>query len=211
MSVYSPESFKNELREKFSQDRPSFVERPGRGTPRPSWNWVIAPGRVFSTGEDFEIFLDFMIRHGEDSYPTYPNDSFTRHYWWSFFRCLCYHTDTVNVPPEKILAVLKMIHAFVTGGNADRTDVKYCLCAILFSLRLRRLHPDFLQPVDGVCNELAHAIKEAMPRIPYPPTMLASAQDPHGEGLNGLVMRFLMQTASKDDYKAIEGLTTSMA
>ena len=50
-----------------------------------------------------------------------------------------------------------------------------------------------------------------MPRIPYPATMLASASDPHGEGLNGFVLRFLMQTASQDDYRAIEGLTTSMA
>jgi hypothetical protein len=211
MFVYAPETFKNELREKFDQDQPSFVERQLRGRPRPSWNWVIAPGRVFSTSDDFELFVDFMLKQGEDGYPKYPDDTFTRHYWWSFFRCLCYHVDTVNVPPEKILAVLGMIHTFVTKENADGTTLKYCLCAILFSLRMRRIYPDFLQPNDNFCTELIHLIKEVMPRIPYPATMLSSTQDQHGEGLNGLVLRFLMQTASLDDYQAIEGLTTSMA
>jgi len=211
MFIYAPESFKQELRDKFSQDRPSFVERSLRGRPRPSWNWVIAPGRAFSTADDFELFIDFMIKHGENDYPKYPDGTFTKHYWWSFFRCLCYHTDTVNVPPEKIVKVLRMIHIFVTDGKPDTNELKYCLCAILFSLRIRHLHPDFLQPDDGFCSSLALLIKETMPRIPYPPTMLSTVKDPHGDGLNGLVLRFLMQTADQDDYKAIEGLTTSMS
>ena len=107
MFVYAPLSFREELREKFRQQHPSFNERVLGGRPRPSWNWVIAPGRVFSTAADFELFVDFMIRNGQDGYPKYPDESFTIHYWWSFFRCLCYHADTVNIAPEKIYSVLK--------------------------------------------------------------------------------------------------------
>ena len=211
MFVYAPESFKQELRSKFSQDEPSFVERVLRGRPRPSWNWVIAPGRVFSTADDFELFVDFIIEKGKNGYPEYPDSTFTKHYWWSFFRCLCYHKDTVNVSPDKIIRVLKMIKDYVVEGNPDRNGLKYCLCAILFSLRIRHRHPDFLQPDDSFCNSLVKLISSHMRTVPYPPTMLSSVADPHGQGLNGLVLRFLMQTASKEDYHAIEGLTTSMS
>ena len=76
MFIYAPDFFKNELREKFSQDRPSFVERRLNGRPGPSWNWVIAPGRVFSTSEDFELFIDFMIKHGEDGLSKVPQRHF---------------------------------------------------------------------------------------------------------------------------------------
>ena len=211
MFIYAPESFKQELRDKFSEENPSFVERVLQGRPRPSWNWVIAPGRVFSSADDFELYVDFIIKHSQNGYPDYPDETFTKHYWWSFFRCLCYHQETVNVPPAKVIAVLRMIKNYVAELNPGVNELKYCLCAILFSLRLRHRYPDFLQPDDPFCNELVNLVKEDMRHIPYPPTMLATAEDPHGQGLNGLVLRFLMQTASHDDYKAIEGLTTSIS
>ncbi len=117
----------------------------------------------------------------------------------------------MNIPPGKIIKVLKMIKNYVVEGGPDKSGIKYCLCAILFSLRIRHRHPDFLQPDDSFCNSLVKLISNQMKTIPYPPTMLSSVTDPHGEGLNGLVLRFLMQTADKEDYKIIEGLTTSMA
>ena len=211
MFIYAPEFYKQELRDKFSQDTPSFDERTRYRTLRPSWNWVIGPGRVFSSKDDFELFIDFMISHADGGYPAYPDSSFTQHYWWSFFRCLCYHIDTVNVPPEKIINVLKMIHVFINNSNLNNKVTKYCLCAILFSLRLRSRFPDFLQPGEPFCNDLVEDIRVVMPRVTYPPAMLSTVQDPHGEGLNGFVLRFLLQTASTEDFRALEGLTTSMA
>ena len=104
-----------------------------------------------------------------------------------------------------------MIHAYIAEGEADPKAMKYCLCAILFSLRMRHLYPDFLQPLDAFCDKLMQMISKKMPKIPYPVTMLTVAQDPHGGGLNGLVLRFLMQTADAEDCRALEGLTTSMA
>lgn len=210
MFIYAPNSYKQELRDKLKQNTPSFNENTGYGRKRPSWNWIIGPGRVFSTREDFELFLDFMISHADVGYPAYPDPSFTQHYWWSFFRCLCYHTDTVNVPPEKIKDVLQMIHGFVNNTNLNNTVAKYCLCAILFSLRLRNRFPDFLQPGDSLCNDLVDDIRNIIPRVNYPSSMLATVDDPHGGGLKDFVLRFLLQTASKEDFRALEGLTTSM-
>jgi len=211
MFIYAPDSHKKELHDKFSQHAPSFDEDNGYGKIRPSWNWVIGPGRVFSTRNDFELFLDFMIVHSDDGYPAYPDPSFTQHYWWSFFRCLCYHSDTVNVSPDKITNVLQMIHTFINSEKLNKTLAKYCLCSILFSLRLRNRFPDFLQPGDPFCNELVDDIRSKMPKVAYPPAMLSTVQDPHGQGLNGFVLRFLLQTASTEDFQALEGLTTSMA
>jgi len=212
MFIYAPDFFKQELQDKFSQHMPSFKERTRYGNRRPSWNWVIGPGRVFSTRNDFELFLDFMIAHSDAGYPAYPDPSFTQHYWWSFFRCLCYHADTVNVSEDKITDVLQMIHTFINSTSLNQTLKKYCLCSILFSLRIRSRVPDFLQPGDSLCNDLADDIRSKMGNaVKYPPAMLSTVKDPYEEGLNGFVLRFLLQTASTEDFRALEGLTTSMA
>jgi len=211
MFIYAPESYKQELRGKFAQRSPAFEEHTGSGKKRPSWNWIIGPGRVFSTSNDFELFLDFIIEHSKDGYPAYPEPSFTQHYWWSFFRCLCYHNDTINVPADKITKALKMIHVFVNNTRVDNTVAKYCLCSILFSLRIRSRLPDFLQPGNPLCKNLENDIRRIIPKVGYPRAMLSTVQDPHGQGLNGFVLRFLLQTASTKDFRALEGLTTSMA
>lgn len=201
MFVYAPESFKEELRQKYRAERPDFV----------SWNWVIAPGRVFSVRRDIELFLEFMTRIGHGAYPVYPDASYTKHYWWSFFRCLCYHQDAVNVSQQHILDVLEMLHTCVEDGHMEGSVAKYCLCGILFSTRLRTRVPDFLQPGENLCGRLAADVADRFPKVNYPPAMLHQVNDPHGEGLNGFVLRFLMQTASEQDFLALEGLTTSMA
>lgn len=213
MFIYAPESHKEEMRRKFSASNPSLNELNNGGALVPSFNWVIGPGRVFSTREDFIIFMDFMHRHASSGYPDYPNSSFTQHYWWSLFRCLCYHPDTANVPSEMIIKTLRMLLFYAQITHMNGKVAKYCLCAILFSLRLRSSVPDFLQPGDELCNELAEAIQDhhIFPSVTYPPAMLADVEDPDGDGLNGFVLRFLLQTASTRDLKALEGLTTSMA
>ena len=201
MFVYAPESYRQELREKFSEQDPDFD----------SWNWVIGPGRVFSTRKDFGLFVEFMLRIADGGYPSHPDNSYTQHYWWSYFRCLCYHMDTVNISTERVTQVLEMMHSYIGGQRLNATQTKYCLCAILFSTRLRTRLPSFLQPVDDLCVRLAEDVSERMSRVRYPPAMLAEVDDPYGEGLNGLVSRFLLQTATADDFRALEGLTTSMA
>ena len=84
-------------------------------------------------------------------------------------------------------------------------EAKYVLCAILFMLRLRDSRADFLQPGDSLCERLRNAIVNAIPKVPYPPKMFAKLKD---DRLNDYVLRFLMQTASVEDFKALEGLTT---
>ncbi len=201
MFIYAPESYRQELRQRFANPHPIIN----------SWNWVIGPGRVFATGEDFSLFVDFMLRVADGGFPAFPDGTYTQHYWWSYFRCLCYHTDTVNISEERVTQVLEMIHLYIAGQHLNAKQTTYCLCAILFSTRLRTRLPSFLQPVDELCVRLAEDVSERMLPRPYPPAMLAEVEDPYGAGLNGLVSRFLLQTATADDFRALEGLTTSMA
>jgi len=201
MFIYAPNTYKQELRQRFSDPHPIID----------NWNWVIGPGRVFSTREDFSLFVDFMLRVAYGGFPAFPDGTYTQWYWWSYFRCLCYHTDTVNISEDRVTQVLEMIHSYIVGQHLNATQTKYCLCAILFSTRLRTRLPSFLQPVDRLCALLAEDVSEHMLNVGYPTAMLAEVDDPFGEGLNGLVSRFLLQTATADDFRALEGLTTSMA
>ena len=200
MFVYAPEAYREALRKQFSIVNPQID----------SWNWIIAPGRVFSSSEDFSLFVEFMLRISNGGFPAYPDGSYTQHYWWSYFRGLCYHMDTVRIEEEHVHRVLEMLHAYVAAQKLNGTQTKYCLCAILFSLRLRARNPSFLQPVDKLCIELAEDVSDHMSKVKYPPAMLVEVDDPYGEGLNGFVRRFLLQTATQDDFRALEGLTTSM-
>lgn len=210
MFRYCGEGFHSELRSMFSRRRPGID----------SWNWAYAVGRVFSSSGDFELFLDFLAapEHCRPGFPAYPDRGYTKMYWWSFFRCLCYYPDSIDVPEEEVLAALRMLTTFIENADwsriaRDRYEKncpKFCLCAVLYSLRMREKRPDFLQPGAELCDTLATAVARTIPKQKYPQAMLQHAQDPTGEGLNGLVLRFLRQTAGEKDLAAIEGLTTSM-
>ncbi len=207
MFVYAPVSFKEELRRKYSEERPVF----SNGVGLPSWNWAYAPGRVFSTRADIQLFADFIIRIGKNEYPIYPNGAFTAIYWWSFFRCFCYHSDAVNIPEDRVCRVLQMIDAHVNMEDIEGQTAKNILYAILFSTRIRSRAPGFLQPGDDLCARLVQDVRDRIPNTKWPRGMGSQVDDPHGEGLNGFVLRFLLQTATTQDFKLLEGLTTSMA
>jgi len=221
-------NFVEELCGKLAKDSPSFDEDDGYGRMRPSWNWAIAPGRVLHTADQFDLFLRFIVRHTKaGSYTAYPDHSFTQHYLWSVMRCLCYHTDTARVPVNTALKATEILANYMEQAWKDKShwefamaakqggipkqkekEAKYVLCAILFMLRLRDGRADFLQPGDPLCERLRHAIVETIPKVNYPKKMFAV---PMKDRLNDYVLRFLMQTASVEDFKALEGLTTSMA
>lgn len=215
MFRYTSESFLDELRIIYRSDQPNIS----------SWNTAFAPGRVFYQAEDFELFLDFILRVSEGhGWPSYPDESYTKCYWWSFFRCLCYYDDTVNVPRHKVENVLVCLHNYVSErseenwsarpgetGRWARSSIenvkKFCLCAILFSLRLRNVHYDFLEPGSELCSTLDDALN-LMGNVQYPRTMLATQQS---DCLNDYVRRFLFSEASEADFEALTSLTTLIA
>jgi len=210
MFVYTSDGFLDELRGMFSQIPPDIS----------NWNVAYAPGRVFASAADFEILLDFMIRvSGKAGWPSTPDESYTTKYFWSVFRCLCYHKDTVNVPVGKIESVLEQIARYVefrnehawsaATGEIGQNPKKFCLFAILFSCRLREHHRGFLPPACVLNMKLVQAIKaESIGTIRFPQTMMGEVPD---GTLNDYVTRFLLNEAGDADIALLSGLVTSMA
>jgi len=218
MFIYTPESFLTELREIFSSDQPNIS----------SWNTAFAPGRTFSKADDFNLFLDFIIRKSQQrGYPVFPDESYTRIYFWSFFRALCYYEDTINVSERKVAEVLRIIFNYVdtrrnenwhaSQGETSRwqrmqrlnveNTKKYCLCSILFSLRLRKKYSNFLKVGTELSDLMVQAIKEKIGTVRFPTTMLVTVEN---DTLSDYVHRFLIEEASEEDIGTLKGLTTSM-
>lgn len=208
MFRYAPDSFRDELRDLFSMPDP----------PLNSWNTVFAVGRSFYLRDDFELFLDFFLRKSKNSgFPDYPDDSYTSPYFWSFFRALCYYEDTAKADRQKVEGVLECIfnysnHCANVGwprGYRGRQPnvIKYLLCGILFSLRLRKHHRDFLEPNQELYNRMKEAITNFIPQTPYPPTMFAAVQP---DMLNDYVLRFLNEEQTDDDMSALKGLVVAV-
>lgn len=214
--IYTPESFLDELRDIFLSDNPQIQ----------SWNTAFAPGRTFSKSEDLELFMDFIIRFSKHiGYPTYPDSSYTRIYFWSYFRALCYYEDTVNVPEYKAEQILRVLSNYVRKrkqegwrpwqGERGRWEInnientkKFCLCVILFSLRFRKRYKTFLQVGSKLNNLMVRAINQDIGQVNYPRTMF---QEVRSDTLSDYVYRFLVEKASEEDFGALRGLTTSMA
>ena len=204
MFRYAPESFRDELRNLFSMPNPPL-----------NWNTVFAVGRSFYRRSDFELFLDFFLRKSENSgFPDYPDDSYTSPYFWSFFRGLCYYEETATADRQKVEGVLECIFNYSNYcSNAGwprgrRANViKYLLCGILFSLRLRAHHRDFLEPNQLLYDKMLEAITNLMPRINYPVAMFANVQP---DMLNDYVLRFLNEEQTAEDMNALQGLVIAV-
>jgi hypothetical protein len=213
---FTPDWFLNDLRNAYSADEPQID----------NWNMAFAPGRVFYEVKDFELFLDSIIRMSKHcGYPAHPDESYVAKYYWSFFRALCYYEETAYVDSKKIERVLNTLHRYInsrarenwaprtgeTGiwaqGNVENVK-KFCLCAILFSLRHRKKNKKFLKPNSEAWEVVSDDILNKIGRVNYPVTMFATQQP---DFLNDYVYRFLSCEASKQDFSALEGLTTSMS
>ena len=208
MFRYAPESFRDELRHLFSMPNP----------PLNSLNTVFAVGRSFYLSDDFELFLDFFLRKSENSgFPDYPDDSYTSPYFWSFFRALCYYDKTATADRQKVEGVLECIFNYSnycsnagwprTSRGRQTNVIKYLLCGILFSLRLREHHRDFLEPNQELYNKMLEAITNLMPRINYPVAMFATVQP---DKLNDYVLRFLNEEQTAEDMSALKGLVIAV-
>lgn len=204
MFRYAPDYFLDELREQYKLPNPNL-----------NMNTVFAVGRTFYRQKDFELFLHFFLQISESlGYPYYKNDYYTKAFFWSFFRALCYYEDTVNVPRELIENVLHCIYnysleMFNQNWPIGRTanEIKYLLCGILFSLRLRKIHIDFLLIDSDLYFKMVKVIREFIPNIAYPRYMFA---EPQNDFLNDYVYRFLSNMATEQDYSALQGLVVAV-
>lgn len=215
-----PESFMARMRNMLSENTPDFrawcLTQFGNWHLFNSWNWGYTPGRVIKTADDFNLFMDFMIRHSANNgYPCYPEATFTHLYFWSFFRCLCYRADVIKADSKKALEVIRMLDKYARaglllgGGHQIQNARKFVLCAFLFALRYRSANAAFLQPGSG---ELYNSIDDCIEHVV--PVVNAVGIIPGDLGianLNAFVLKFLRQTATKADMAALEGLVTSMS
>lgn len=214
MFRYAPGIFLDELRDKYSAENPEL-----------NWNTVYGVGRTFYLAADYELFLDFLLRKSKNTgYPAYPDESYTKAYFWSFFRALCYYEDTIQVPVSKVEQVLKCLTVYVDKRSANnwrpnrviaergqhdvKNLIKFLLCSILFSLRFRKIDRAFLEMESKLWLDLVDVLKNKMPQIDYPKTMFDTRQP---DKLNDYVYRFLANEATKKDFGALKGLTTSMS
>ena len=222
MFRYAPESFLEELREIYSSENPVL-----------NWNTVYGVGRTFYRKEDFELFVDFLLRKSKaNGYPTYPDENYTDTYIWAFFRCLCYYEDTNLIPVDKAENVIVCIINYATERRRTRNTVKFILSAILYSLRFRTNGRKFLMLADemddendedgedenggnggagsGSSNirvEVEDLIMNQLPQIPYPPAMFDTVRT---DTFNDFVLRFLREEQTSEDHEALKGLITSM-
>lgn len=198
MFRYAPERFLDELRELYSSENPEL-----------NWNTVYGVGRTFFKKEDFELFVDFLLRKSEaNGYPAYPDEKYTDKYIWAFFRCLCYYEDTNLIPLDKAENVIKCIINYATERRRTGNTVKFILSAILYSLRFRTNGRKFLDEGSSLRGEVENLINHKIPKIDYPPAMFDAVRD---DKLNDFVMRFLCEEQTSKDHEALRGLITSMS
>ena len=217
MFKYAPETFIQELRDLYSKTNPTIT----------NWNTVYAVGRTFYRSDDFELFVDFFLKKSEGlGYPAYNDTTFTKCYYWSFFRALCYYEHTVNIPVEKVEKVLLTLCKVVEDRGSDdwqprqkwaeygkwaRNNVinfkKFLLSCILFSLRFRKIDPNFLNLDSELYKKMEDLVNNKISKTPYPRAMFATFQK---DSLNDYVYRFLSKKQTEDDKNAIQSLITSI-
>lgn len=220
MFIYTSPKFVKELRDIYSQDNPLID----------SWNTAFAPGRVFSTAEDMMLFLRYLVDScSEDSWPKWPDISYTAKYFWSIFRCLCYYEDTANIDCNLADNACRRICNYIAHRNSNswqavqgeaggrwtasnvKNSQKFCLCALLYMTRIRNACPRFLEypcKEESLTQRVIDSI-EKMPAVPFPMTMNFGGGD--GDNLSQFTLRFIRSEATEDDYAGLEGLITSMA
>jgi len=216
MHRYAPESFREELRGIYRDENPIIS----------NWNTVYGVGRTFYKKEDFELFVDFMLKKSIDSgYPVYPvqmemleSGEYSEKlgyvqggpyvYYWAFFRGLMFYEETNLIPIDKAKEVIKTLILYCQENRLAGNKVKYVLSTILYSLRFRSNGRKFLEEGSDVRAEIADIIQNRLPQIPYPRTMFENVQP---DKLNDFVLRFVMEQDTKEDRKALEGLITSMS
>ncbi len=194
MYSYAPQEFCSYLASTFSENQISFQ------------NQVIAAGRVFKDPRHFEIFVDSII-----SYPEYPTN-YKGWYFWSFMRALCYYPQPARLNADKGYAVYERFYRYLDENRHNHLEEnnakRYCLCAVLFGLRLRETNPDFLGENDPLRKKLYQVINTMRSKIRFPPVMFrgGNLQTIPGDNLNRYVLRFLDYKDTEEDRQAAGGL-----
>ena len=214
----------------FVYTHPRFIDiireelRPGLGLGHLSTpNQAYSPGRIFDRAEDLETLIRFTL---ECEYNT-CNEQYRAIYWWSFFRCLCYHKGTAKVNPDLVREFLAGVCSYMENARVLlKGEKKYALHALLFALRLREPRPQngradnvdreqpalFMPPDDSLVAKLNHLVDHGrLAGQDFPPSMLAGMgnMEREGDDFSKYVRRFLNFEDTLADREMGAGLATS--
>lgn len=208
MFVYTPRAFAERVRQEFTL---------GHGAAHVQFfGQVFAAGRVLATPEEFEAFLAFTIKYG------FHVANLRAKYWWSVFRCLCYHKATAHVDCRLVRTFLEKLCVYFEAGPLPVVDErKFALHALLFCLRMREPGqggPDLKEahrflPEGDPLRARFNTLIEGGPLAGqiYPPSMLAGMPllvHP-GDDFSKYVWRFLNEQDTLLDREMGAGLATS--
>ncbi len=208
MYSYAPKDFRKYLKASF---RSGYV---------PTMNELIAAGRTFKTADEVNSLLEYMT-----SLRGLPETDLGW-YWWSFFRCMYYNPTAANANNELAGKYFQKMVQFLdahkssrvpnTGGpNALYNQLKFCLCAILYGLRIREVNPNFLSTRTTVFKNLNSIVSEMKTTVVFLRAMLdAMPPDRRREaqrmGLNGVVLEFLNNKASAETVSILADFTKTI-
>lgn len=181
-----------------------------------------ANGRTIRDADELERYLIKAIKG-------WPNLD-GMHYWlfWPFQKSLCCYGKSAKISRKTAYCVFKCASEMLawiiqdhvptqTGAFGKKNWKKWTLLAILFGLRIRELHPNFLSLESGPKKEhhLAVKLREQLltPIIlttPIPPLASAGIQvGPKQSTLGELVLRFLEARATDSDIDLAGGIGLS--
>jgi hypothetical protein len=215
MFVYAPDSFKERVKHQI------------RTGPITNRNMIYAIGRTVDSCSDYEDYARV-----EQKWATRFIDKSRQYvnvYWWSFFRCLCYHQETANIEPRYVVEYLDRIVRFLNARDlmpshnltpkqrmwymdVINDENKYAAHAILFALRLRERDESFLTNGNPMYETLSTLLSDgALNNVDYPPSMLPGMKHlvDENDNFSQYVNRFLTKTETLKDREIGAGLAAS--
>jgi hypothetical protein len=181
---------------------------------KPTMNEIISVGRTFHTPESFTSYLNMCAK---TLHIPVTNNGW---YWWAFFRCFYYYPDIVKVDEDLVLKFYVNMLNFLNDNKYEKatgrapaslgSQIKFCLCGVLYGLRVREINPEFLSDESVIQIGLIKVLKEMQTQIRIPP-MAGQVVDEIDLNFNSLVIRFLKHEATEDDVGLIHNYTHSMS
>lgn len=191
MHVFAHKDYKTEIRRQM-RDRSLPV---GFG----SFNHQYAAGYILGEeAGDLSLLIEYCL------VVNFGDIDASANLWWAFFRMLCWHTE-VTICPIDVSRFLDRLVVYVQDHAAVGLPLqgkKNALFAILFALRVREKHPDFLMDENDDLRNLLLALIDPpgiLSGVRFPPAMMAHMGDHFSGNFSEYVARFIRKTDTVAD------------
>lgn len=186
----------------------------------PTMNELIASGRTFRSADEVNSLLEYFV-----ALPGLPKTGLGW-YWWALFRCFFYNPKAATADKDLAAKFFQKMVQFLTlhkgqqipstvGPSSLYNQHKFCLCAILYALRLREVYPEFISSQTREFKDLNRVIPSMKTKVHFLQTMLAAMpparrNEANRMGLNGVVLEFLNNKASADMVALLADFTKTI-